>query len=388
MAAIRLWEHRKLKILMLRLGLPRPHAIGLLECLAHYVALYHPTGDISKLTDEEIEVAAAEWTGEPGAFLRAAIEVGFIDRDEAGTRLHDWQDWCPAWVRRKSRQADEFADADVDDPPRRASDNHGAPKRAVVDQSAPKRALVDQSAPKRALVDQSAPKRALVDQSAPKRALVDQSAPKRAKALLEQEQEQEQEQEIEQERCAALQQQQRVASPRFKGGRDALAIACRKYGLSAKQTDRLIRSHGEDRVLELCRWAAAKRAVRTLRNGPAAWIQAAARGDYEEPDEYADWEAKQLAELDATRERMRSRPYAAELAAALATLDAIPQDDRAAVLAQAAATWQAAHPLVPYDWPEFWNDVLADPIAAWAVAETWRQRSRDRPADVGGPQTT
>lgn len=104
MAHTRLFEHVKLRNLCALLGLPRPHAVGHLECLAYYTATRAIDGDLSNLTDREIELAA-EWIGpncKPGAFLGACLEARFIDRDADGaTRVHDWEDWCPDWVKKR-----------------------------------------------------------------------------------------------------------------------------------------------------------------------------------------------------------------------------------------------------------------------------------------------
>ena len=104
MAHSSLFEHIKLRKLVRRLGMPRPHVVGHLECLTHYVSHHHPTGDITGLADEDIELAA-EWEGEPGAFVAAAIAERFVDRDEEGTRIHDWMDWAPDWVKKRVRRA-------------------------------------------------------------------------------------------------------------------------------------------------------------------------------------------------------------------------------------------------------------------------------------------
>lgn len=100
MAHSALFEHVKLKKLCKALGIPKPHAVGHLEFLAHYVSQHNVTGDISNLSDDEIELAA-EWTGEPGKFTAAAIGCRFVDRDASGTRLHDWPQWAPEWVKKR-----------------------------------------------------------------------------------------------------------------------------------------------------------------------------------------------------------------------------------------------------------------------------------------------
>ncbi|MBS2028736.1 MAG: hypothetical protein JST54_12615 [Deltaproteobacteria bacterium] len=41
----------------------------------------------------EIE-AAAEWGGDPGVFVKAAVDAGFLDAKENGEiEIHDWWEW-------------------------------------------------------------------------------------------------------------------------------------------------------------------------------------------------------------------------------------------------------------------------------------------------------
>lgn len=106
MAHLSAFRHVKLKRLCSYLELSAPHALGHMEFLWAYVADCHFDGDISSLTDDDIELAA-EWTGPKGVFISGAIKAGFIDRDETGTRIHDWEDWAPRMVKlRQQRRID------------------------------------------------------------------------------------------------------------------------------------------------------------------------------------------------------------------------------------------------------------------------------------------
>lgn len=71
----------------------------------HYVGDHHCDGDISAMSDVEIELSA-EWDGPNGAFVAACICTGWIDRDSDGTRVHDWLEWTPDYIRKRhSRRA-------------------------------------------------------------------------------------------------------------------------------------------------------------------------------------------------------------------------------------------------------------------------------------------
>src|SRR5690606_34760670 len=91
-------HHPKTKRLARRLGISVPAAIGHLHCLWWWALDYAPDGDISDYDAEDI-ADAAMWDGDPQEFLSALIEcgpgagAGFIERDEHGMRLHDWDDY-------------------------------------------------------------------------------------------------------------------------------------------------------------------------------------------------------------------------------------------------------------------------------------------------------
>ena len=66
-------------------------------CLLHlwaYIAKARPSGDISGMTDEDIEISAG-WEGDNGIFVCAAVDCGYLDRDESGYSIHDWREHNP-----------------------------------------------------------------------------------------------------------------------------------------------------------------------------------------------------------------------------------------------------------------------------------------------------
>ena len=83
--------HPKTKKLIRRLG---EGGAWRLVCLFLWVAQSRPDGDLSGMTGEDIELAA-DWQGEEGAFIKALIEVGFVDGEEGAFSIHDWQEHNP-----------------------------------------------------------------------------------------------------------------------------------------------------------------------------------------------------------------------------------------------------------------------------------------------------
>ena len=81
--------HRKRKRLRLLLGL------GSTDCLIDLwlaTAMNHPSGLLQGMDETDIALESG-WDGEPGAFVAALLECGFLEKTESGAfALHDWQD--------------------------------------------------------------------------------------------------------------------------------------------------------------------------------------------------------------------------------------------------------------------------------------------------------
>jgi hypothetical protein len=87
--ATNMTRHHKPLMLMATLG---DRAFFCLHSLLGYVTEHRPTGDLTGLPDAAIEVYA-QWNGERGAFVSACVEVGIIDRTDAGMAIHDFADF-------------------------------------------------------------------------------------------------------------------------------------------------------------------------------------------------------------------------------------------------------------------------------------------------------
>jgi hypothetical protein len=83
-------SHPKTKKLVRRLG---GDAGWRLVCLFLWVAAHRSDGDLSGMTDEDIELAV-DWDGDEGVFVKCLADVGFLDGAEGARTIHDWQEHC------------------------------------------------------------------------------------------------------------------------------------------------------------------------------------------------------------------------------------------------------------------------------------------------------
>lgn len=97
-------ESPKFRLLCRRLGIPRAHARGHLECLWDCA---NATGDPMIGEPAAVE-AAAEWEGPEGVLFRALSEGRWIDEVSPGRwAIHDYFDHAPRYVRdRAAREAE------------------------------------------------------------------------------------------------------------------------------------------------------------------------------------------------------------------------------------------------------------------------------------------
>ena len=91
------YTHPKLYDLADRLAVTIPTAIGHLELLLDFAADHAPDGIIGKWTPAAI-ARAAQWTGQPAAFVEALEAAGWLDRTADGRlAVHDITDHAPNW---------------------------------------------------------------------------------------------------------------------------------------------------------------------------------------------------------------------------------------------------------------------------------------------------
>lgn len=94
--------HPKMNRLMRLIGRSRPSTVGLMEMFWIWVGQYCPDGNLTKVVSD-IE-SAIEWDGNEGDFLEALIGSGFVDDDNGRVVVHDWDDHCPEYIKKRRRR--------------------------------------------------------------------------------------------------------------------------------------------------------------------------------------------------------------------------------------------------------------------------------------------
>jgi len=96
------WTHRKTFELASALGLDDTYAAAHVIRLWSWALDNAPDGDLSHLSARAIAYGAGWRAGATEAFLRALVEVGWIDEDH---RIHDWDDYAGRLVDRREANA-------------------------------------------------------------------------------------------------------------------------------------------------------------------------------------------------------------------------------------------------------------------------------------------
>lgn len=100
--SIDFWTHPKTVKLERRVGL---EAVKSLQILWIWAAKNRPSGDLSGMDSEDVEIAA-QWSGAEGQFFDEALKIGWLEK--AGNRLllHDWKIHNP-WAANSEGRGDK-----------------------------------------------------------------------------------------------------------------------------------------------------------------------------------------------------------------------------------------------------------------------------------------
>lgn len=97
--------HTKMRRLCRTLGIRQYAAVGIMETLWLTTGREAPSGDIGKLSDEDIADAIG-WNDDPDLLISALVNCGWLDEDEQHRLLvHDWPEHCDDTVHVKLARA-------------------------------------------------------------------------------------------------------------------------------------------------------------------------------------------------------------------------------------------------------------------------------------------
>lgn len=102
-----LGDHPKTRKLARLLGIPKVAVIGHLHCLWWWATDYAEDGSLQRYDDLDIAIGA-EWDGDPASFLDALVTAGFLDDDEHGLRIHDWDEYAGKLIERRKANAERM----------------------------------------------------------------------------------------------------------------------------------------------------------------------------------------------------------------------------------------------------------------------------------------
>lgn len=99
-----LGRHPKTKRLARLLNISLPTAVGHLQFLWWWALDYAQDGCLGRFDAADIADAAL-WEGDPGTFIEALCEAGFLDRtDEGSLVIHDWNDYAGRLLEQREKQ--------------------------------------------------------------------------------------------------------------------------------------------------------------------------------------------------------------------------------------------------------------------------------------------
>lgn len=99
-------NHEKTLHLQLLLGIPKPHAVGILQMLWFYAARFTPQGNLGIRTDEEIAIGCGWDHTDAPTLIKALTNARWLDEDPKHRLVvHDWAQECDravhAWLFRR-----------------------------------------------------------------------------------------------------------------------------------------------------------------------------------------------------------------------------------------------------------------------------------------------
>lgn len=100
--AIDFWQHHKTKKLIRRVGIEGARS---LQILWSWAAGNRSNGVLLGMDEDDIEFVS-DWNGEAGAFVKALVDLHWIDTEEGCYILHEWQEHNP-WAADAEARSDK-----------------------------------------------------------------------------------------------------------------------------------------------------------------------------------------------------------------------------------------------------------------------------------------
>ncbi|MFZ5688646.1 MAG: DnaD domain-containing protein [Bacillota bacterium] len=100
-----IWTHKKTYIMAAELELDEIYVAAHMAKLWTWALDNAQDGDLSGLPYKVIAYGAG-WKGDPGEFVRAAIKSGWLDENESGLFIHDWDDYAGKLMERRAAERD------------------------------------------------------------------------------------------------------------------------------------------------------------------------------------------------------------------------------------------------------------------------------------------
>jgi hypothetical protein len=92
--------HRKTLEMAALLDLPPVYVVGHLTAFWLWALDNAPDGSLYRVSPRVIAIAS-QWQGNPTDLVNAMLQAGFVDEDENGLSIHDWQDYAGKLIDRR-----------------------------------------------------------------------------------------------------------------------------------------------------------------------------------------------------------------------------------------------------------------------------------------------
>lgn len=124
-------NHRRTRRLASALGVPRAHALGLMEALWHITADNAPRGDVGRMSEQDL-ADEIYWEGDPAALIAGFLAAGVLEQHATYKLVvHGWSEHADNALRHKLKRAGQtFWDGEA---PFRTKSKDGEPSSGAAE---------------------------------------------------------------------------------------------------------------------------------------------------------------------------------------------------------------------------------------------------------------